>query len=68
VTHIPQGADIALTHQASMYGASAIESCTAGLGMAAFLAFLMAIADKSRSVMEYAIPLLFFACSRLIAD
>lgn len=62
-----QGADIALVHQALMYGASAIESFTGGLGTAAFLAFLMAIVDKSRATTEYAILSSIFAFSRSIA-
>ena len=63
----PQGADIALAHQALMYAASAIESFTGGLGTAAFLAFLMAIVDKSRATTEYAILSSIFAFSRSIA-
>ncbi len=62
-----QGADIALMHQAVMYSASAIESFTGGLGTAAFLAFLMAIVDKSRATTEYAILSSIFAFSRSIA-
>lgn len=62
-----QGTDIALSHQALIYGASAIESFTGGLGTAAFLAFLMAIVDKSRATTEYAILSSIFAFSRSIA-
>jgi PAT family beta-lactamase induction signal transducer AmpG len=62
-----QGADIAITHQALMYSASAIESFTGGLGTAAFLAFLMAIVDKKRATTEYAILSSIFAFSRSIA-
>jgi PAT family beta-lactamase induction signal transducer AmpG len=62
-----QGADIAVAHQALMYSASAIESFTGGLGTAAFLAFLMAIVDKSRATTEYAILSSIFAFSRSIA-
>lgn len=62
-----QGADIAFAHQALMYGASAIESFTGGLGTAAFLAFLMAIVDKSKATTEYAILSSIFAFSRSIA-
>jgi MFS transporter, PAT family, beta-lactamase induction signal transducer AmpG len=62
-----QGADIAIAHQALMYSASAIESFTGGLGTAAFLAFLMAIVDKSRATTEYAILSSIFAFSRSIA-
>lgn len=62
-----QGADIASAHQMLMYSASAIESFTGGLGTAAFLAFLMAIVDKSRATTEYAILSSIFAFSRSIA-
>lgn len=67
IPHAVQGADIALSHQALMYGASAIESFTGGLGTAAFLAFLMAIVDKSRATTEYAVLSSIFAFSRSIA-
>jgi PAT family beta-lactamase induction signal transducer AmpG len=63
----PQGTEIALAHQMLMYGASAVESFTGGLGTAAFLAFLMAIVDKSRATTEYAILSSIFAFSRSIA-
>ncbi len=63
----PQGTDIPLSLQAVMYSASAIESFTGGLGTAAFLAFLMAIVDKSRATTEYAILSSIFAFSRSIA-
>ena len=63
----PQGTEIPLAHQAVMYSASAIESFTGGLGTAAFLAFLMAIVDKSRATTEYAILSSIFAFSRSIA-
>lgn len=62
-----QGADISLQHQLLMYTASGIESFTGGLGTAAFLAFLMAIVDKSRATTEYAILSSIFAFSRSIA-
>jgi PAT family beta-lactamase induction signal transducer AmpG len=67
VPQAAQGTDIATAHQALMYGASAIESFTGGLGTAAFLAFLMAIVDKSRATTEYAILSSIFAFSRSIA-
>ena len=63
----PQGTEIAPHLQAIMYSASAIESFTGGLGTAAFLAFLMAIVDKSRATTEYAILSSIFAFSRSIA-
>ncbi len=63
----PQGTEIAPMLQAVMYSASALESFTGGLGTAAFLAFLMAIVDKSRATTEYAILSSIFAFSRSIA-
>jgi PAT family beta-lactamase induction signal transducer AmpG len=62
-----QGVDIAVSHQAIMYSASAIESFTQGLGTGAFLAFMMAIVDKSKATTEYAILSSIFAFSRSIA-
>jgi PAT family beta-lactamase induction signal transducer AmpG len=62
-----QGTDVPMAHQLVMYSASAIESFTGGLGTAAFLAFLMAIVDKSRATTEYAILSSIFAFSRSIA-
>jgi PAT family beta-lactamase induction signal transducer AmpG len=67
IPHATQGSDIALQHQALMYMASALESFTGGLGTAAFLAFLMAIVDRSRATTEYAILSSIFAFSRSIA-
>jgi PAT family beta-lactamase induction signal transducer AmpG len=67
IPHAPQGTEIALGHQVLMYSASALESFTGGLGTAAFLAFLMAIVDKSRATTEYAILSSIFAFSRSIA-
>ncbi|WP_246325170.1 MFS transporter [Dissulfurirhabdus thermomarina] len=61
------GAAPALAHRAVMYGASALESFTGGLGTAAFLAFLMAIVDKRRSATEYAVLSSVFALSRSVA-
>lgn len=69
-TYVPpaaQGTPIALQYEALMYGASAIESFTGGLGTAAFLAFLMSIVDKERATTEYAILSSIFAFSRSIA-
>ncbi len=62
-----QGTAIPTELQAVMYSASAIESFTGGLGTAAFLAFLMAIVDKSKATTEYAILSSIFAFSRSIA-
>jgi PAT family beta-lactamase induction signal transducer AmpG len=67
IPHAAQGTDIPMAHQFVMYSASAIESFTGGLGTAAFLAFLMAIVDKSRATTEYAILSSIFAFSRSIA-
>jgi len=54
-------------HQLLMYGASALESFTGGLGTAAFLAFLMAIVNKQHAATEYAILSSIFALSRQLA-
>ena len=67
VPHAAAGADIALSHRALVYAASAAESFTGGLGTAAFLAFLMAIVDKRRSAAEYALLSSVFALSRSVA-
>jgi PAT family beta-lactamase induction signal transducer AmpG len=64
---IPHGADILPWHRAALYGASATESFTGGLGTAAFLAFLMAIVDKRHSAAEYALLSSVFALSRSVA-
>lgn len=54
-------------HRLLMYGASALESFTGGLGTAAFLAFLMAMVSKTHSATEYAILSSVFALSRSLA-
>lgn len=67
---LPIGAEVLQpsdTHRMLMYGASAVESFTGGLGTAAFLAFLMAIVDKRHSATEYAILSSIFALSRSVA-
>ncbi len=65
---IPHGTGpLELSHRLLMYGASAIESFNAGLGTAAFLAFLMAIVDRKRSAAEYALFSSVFALSRSFA-
>lgn len=61
------GLPLTTEHQAIMYGASALESFTGGLGTAAFLAFLMAIVDKKHSATEYALLSSIFALSRHLA-
>ena len=65
-TAVP-GAAIPFEHQAILYGASATESFTGGLGTAAFLAFLMAIVSKQRAATEYALLSSVFALSRSVA-
>ncbi len=67
IPQVAQGTEIAFSHQAIMYSASAIESLTQGLGTGAFLAFMMAIVDKSKATTEYAILSSIFAFSRSIA-
>jgi MFS transporter, PAT family, beta-lactamase induction signal transducer AmpG len=62
-----QGLPIPIDHKALMYGASAIESFTQGLGTAAFMAFLMAIVNKERAATEYAVFSGIFAFSRSVA-
>jgi PAT family beta-lactamase induction signal transducer AmpG len=62
-----QGWDIAASHQALVYAASALESFTGGLGTGAFLAFLMAITARERATTEYAILSSIFAFSRAVA-
>jgi PAT family beta-lactamase induction signal transducer AmpG len=54
-------------YQTIMYGASAIESFTGGLGSAAFLAFMMAIVNHEHSATEYALLSSLFALSRHVA-
>ncbi|HHC72078.1 MAG TPA: MFS transporter [Thiotrichales bacterium] len=59
--------ELTLLQQGVMYGASAVESFTGGLGTAAFLAFLMAIVDRRRAATEYALLSSIFALSRSLA-
>jgi len=61
------GSTLLFEHRAILYGASALESFTGGLGTAAFLAFLMAIVDKQRAATEYALLSSVFALSRSFA-
>jgi len=61
------GAIVPAGHRALLYGASAVESFTGGLGTAAFLAFLMAIVRKDRAATEYALLSSVFALSRSVA-
>jgi len=63
----PVAGAVPLAHQAVLYAASALESFTAGLGTAAFLAFLMAIVQKERAATEYALLSSVFALSRSVA-
>ena len=50
-----------------VYGASAAESFTQGLGTGAFMAFLMGITRRERATTEYAILSSLFAFSRAVA-
>jgi PAT family beta-lactamase induction signal transducer AmpG len=61
------GAPMLPEYKIILYSASAVESFTAGLGTAAFLAFLMAIVNKQHSATEYAILSSVFALSRQLA-
>ncbi|MGH8671064.1 MAG: MFS transporter [Burkholderiales bacterium] len=65
----PAAPDVALLagYRVLLYGVSAVESFTGGLGTAAFLAFLMAIVDKKHSATEYALLSSVFALSRSVA-
>lgn len=68
--YVPPGmaAGEAITHfQLAVYGASALESFTGGLGTGAFLAFLMGITSRARATTEYAILSSIFAFSRAVA-
>lgn len=67
VPHGAPGVEVALSHQAMVYAASALESFTGGLGTGAFLAFLMAITSRERATTEYAILSSIFAFSRAVA-
>jgi len=58
---------VALQSQLLVYGASAIESFTGGLGTGAFMAFLMAMVSKERATTEYAILSSIFAFSRSVS-
>lgn len=50
--------------QLSLYGASLVENLTYGLGTGTFLAFLMAICDRTRAATEYALLSALFGLSR----
>lgn len=60
-------AAIPMDHQILLYSVSALESFAAGLGTAAFLAFLMAIVRKERAATEYALLSSLFAISLRLA-
>jgi MFS transporter, PAT family, beta-lactamase induction signal transducer AmpG len=49
------------------YGAAVIESFAGGLGIAAFLSFLMSLCNKERAATEYALLTALFGLSRSIA-
>jgi len=53
--------------QASLYGASILESITQGLGTAAFLSFLMNICDRTHAATQYALLTAAFSLSRDVA-
>jgi PAT family beta-lactamase induction signal transducer AmpG len=67
VPHTEPGLQVSAYQQAVVYGASALESFTGGLGTGAFLAFLMGITGKQRATTEYAILSSIFAFSRAVA-
>ncbi len=64
---ITLGSPIPLSHQLLLYSVSGLESFAAGLGTAAFLAFLMAIVRKERAATEYALLSSLFAVSLRLA-
>lgn len=51
----------------SLYGAAVVETFCNGLGVAAFLSFLMYVCDKSNAATEYAALSAVFALSRTLA-
>ncbi|HEX6158860.1 MAG TPA: MFS transporter [Thermoanaerobaculia bacterium] len=51
----------------SLYGATVVETFCNGLGVAAFLSFLMYVCDKSNAATEYAALSAVFALSRTLA-
>ncbi len=61
------GAPIPPGHQILLYSVSALDSFAAGLGTAAFLAFLMAVVRKERAATEYALLSSLFAVSLRLA-
>ena len=63
----PAGTPIPMGHEILLYSVSALESFAAGLGTAAFLAFLMAIVRKERAATEYALLSSLFAVSLRLA-
>lgn len=67
VPHAEPGTQVAMNYQMAVYGASALESFTSGLGTGAFMAFLMGIVSKQRATTEYAILSSIFAFSRAVS-
>jgi PAT family beta-lactamase induction signal transducer AmpG len=67
IPHAQAGLPLSLQSELLVYGASAIESFTGGLGTGAFMAFLMSIVSKERATTEYAILSSIFAFSRSVA-
>lgn len=53
--------------RAGIYAASMIENLTTGLGVAAFLSFLMAVCDRRFAATEYALLTALFGLTRSIA-
>jgi PAT family beta-lactamase induction signal transducer AmpG len=53
--------------RASLYGATVVETFCNGLGVAAFLSFLMYVCDKRNAATEYAALSAVFALSRTLA-
>jgi len=62
-----EGATVIPVDRVYVYGASALESFTGGLGTGAFLAFLMAIVNRRAAATEYAILSSVFALGRSVA-
>jgi PAT family beta-lactamase induction signal transducer AmpG len=62
-----EGATVSSVDRVWVYGASALESFTGGLGTGAFLAFLMAIVNRRAAATEYAILSSVFALGRSVA-
>lgn len=53
--------------RSALYAAAVVEAFTGGLGIAAFLSFLMSICDKANAATEYAMLSAVFGLSRTVA-